>query len=582
MRPNERGSIAINRGRGGRVGPVVAVLAIVAAAVVGAAIPMMSPFVAVGLAIGVGGLAVLALARRVLAPSRVLIPSPAQPVAVAVDAPVSWTGATAVRGHRRARGRAVNATASAFWLPRLFYYLGMLTVAQLTIRPALAFTLSDWLFLAAFLLAGWELIVRRQPLPFNVTPALLVGCGLFAAGGIASSLGAELPGQSLAIVVRFLYLIVIWFGLGPILLQRRAHVVTAVRLWGVSAAITGLGAIGQALFGNIIPNTTAEWGRMTGFTFHTTDLGGVTSIALIPALAIAVQERGRPGMKLLDYMAPPLIVAGLLLSVSVAAMAAALAGVVLWLAINQFRPRTLLALAAVGLIAVTLVSSGIGGGVKSPQSRLAMVTDANAGEEATLLTRVDTFRAAWREIGRNPLIGVGLDEVSSQTEGLGVPVEGNGQRVIPGHSVHNIVLGPWHTAGVFGMVGMLIVLGGAAMLALDTVRGARNRDEWVLAVALTSSFVAFVLHIMVNPLLYNRYGWVSVALLLVVRSGQRLGNHPAGIGQGASWRRRSTTERHSAIGSRRHRGVISRSGALIAHSATHHGGIATRRGRAAS
>jgi hypothetical protein len=56
------------------------------------------------------------------------------------------------------------------------------------------------------------------------------------------------------------------------------------------------------------------------------------------------------------------------------------------------------------------------------------------------------------------------------------------------------------------------------------VRGARTADE-LLALSLYTSFLTFVLFAMGEPILFMRYGWAPVAVLLALRVQQRRTRH---------------------------------------------------------
>ena len=97
-----------------------------------------------------------------------------------------------------------------------------------------------------------------------------------------------MPLTSVITLIKYLYLIAVWFWLGSVLLQTPTQVQTAIVLWTTSAALSGLGALLQ-LFGMGLFQERRPPGRMTGFTEHVNDLGGLTSIALIPAIMIVVR-----------------------------------------------------------------------------------------------------------------------------------------------------------------------------------------------------------------------------------------------------------------------------------------------------
>ena len=89
------------------------------------------------------------------------------------------------------------------------------------------------------------------------------------------------------------------------------------------------------------------------------------------------------------------------------------------------------------------------------------------------------------------------------------------------YDVHNLILGTWYKAGLFGLVGMLTVLFAVFRTGWTSILGSRYAEERMVANALVSAFVAFVVFSMSEPALYARYGWISAALLLAVRAVQQ-------------------------------------------------------------
>ena len=108
---------------------------------------------------------------------------------------------------------------SAVGWSRVLFFLGVLTITQTTWRPALAFTLSDWIFLAAFLsiVPVWLMYGKWE---FPLPTSLLVGLGLILLGGLLSTPSAIWPLSSLYSLTKLCYLMVVWFSLGIILLRK--------------------------------------------------------------------------------------------------------------------------------------------------------------------------------------------------------------------------------------------------------------------------------------------------------------------------------------------------------------------------
>lgn len=392
-----------------------------------------------------------------------------------------------------------------FRAARFAYYLGAGSIGLLTIRPAMGFAVSDWIFLASLGLAVTVILMRRVEIPFLVPRAIALGVLIFAIGGFISSLGAASPNASAMVVIRMLYLTLVWFWLGTMVLQTRAHVHIALAAWVGSAALSSGGAVAQFFLGDVIPGGGLAWGRMTGFTTHWNQLGGLTATAFVPALMIAV-DSPKKSMRLFGMGAIALISAGLLLSGSVGGLLAASGATVLWLALRGMSLRLVIGIGAVVATGLVLMSSTGTTESPSPVHRILRVTsaeEAQKGTGGTIFTRLEGWSDAWARIREQPIVGVGLDEASTIA--------------FTEKAVHNMLLGPWFTAGVLGLVGIVVMIGGSLGAAAYVLRSAPLglRSE---TAAIVAALVGFVQFGMGEPILYVRYGWFPTALLIALRA----------------------------------------------------------------
>ena len=122
----------------------------------------------------------------------------------------------------------------------------------------------------------------------------------------------------------------------------------------------------------------------------------------------------------------------------------------------------------------------------------------------TLQTRMDTYSAAWEAIKDNPFIGVGLGPDVGVTK--------------TGYVVHNILLLNWFESGLFGLLGMILVIFTIASMAYKGTKTHELRRNKALGIALFSSFIAFLVLGVAQPIYYKRFGWISASLLLALYS----------------------------------------------------------------
>ncbi|MCA1705958.1 MAG: O-antigen ligase family protein [Actinobacteria bacterium] len=414
-----------------------------------------------------------------------------------------------------AKTESLDWRSRAFRAPRLFFYLGLVTITQLTFRlPVGGLTLSDAFFFVSIVLTALRVLSSRFSVVQLIPQSMLgVGTLILTVGGIVSSLGAVDPLSSIGTLLRLVYLTAVWFLLGAVVLVRAEHVDRAVVCWISSAALTGAAAIVQFLFGDVVPSTTIFFGRMTGFTQHVNDLGGVTGIALAPAIVLTLSRSRAAPKRLFAGLCLLLIGAGLLLSGSVGGMVAAVIAVLVLLSSGRAMGRLLVILSLLALVATVTLAFSTDVDIATPAKRFAVATGSEGTQGDTLAVRLLTFEEAWERISENPFVGVGLVPANATLES--------------GYRVHNMVFSLWLEAGILGAAGMVVILLSVARLVSLSARRAYNASEWRLAVALGAAFAAFVAFGMGAPVLFQRYGWAPAAIVTALRARQRVSpSHP--------------------------------------------------------
>ena len=477
------------------------------------------------------GLAVAVAAASVAAIVVVLLPLAGALVAIVVLSAALFFafGRTALRQTtyslqvrlRRARSttddgeEASQRSDAELSLARKLYYVGLAFLALLTFRVGGQVTYSDVLFLFSLVFACVELVVVRRRVPMMLPFLLLIGMALFSFGGLLSTFYAEEALKSTAVIARLIFLTVFWFWLGTVVLNCREHVVKAVTIWVASTAICSVAAALQ-LVGGALPLTGGLYfGRATGFTAQPNDLGGLTAVALVPALMLAARRGMTVPQRLFSFLALLLVGGGLVVSGSVGALFAAAAAVFVWFAFQRTSLESLLIFTAIGVSVVGVVTVQALRGAPTPLERIDRVTSSNTTEGAgTLDSRIATYRVAAAKIKEHPFRGVGLDLVSV-TKPFGV--------VSYEYEVHNLVIGTWYKAGLLGLAGMLIAFFAVFRTGWMTILQSKSEPEQALAVALLCSVVAFLGFSMSEPVIFSRYGWISAALLLALRGVQMRG-----------------------------------------------------------
>lgn len=408
-----------------------------------------------------------------------------------------WT----VGGPHLSAARADDNTLRLLAAPRLAFFGGLLLIGQLTVRPVLSLTAADYLFLAALALTVAARLLTNEARGL-VPTGLAVGCSLFALGAILSALPSDASTAWIGVVARFGYLTIVWTWTASVLLRARREVSIGSALWVVSLTASGIAAMAQLLFGDVVPGTDLAFGRMTGTAQHVNDLGGSSAVALPVALGLALGGAHTRGMRLIGLVGTGAITAGLLLSGSVGGMLAGAIGVAIMAAATRRLRSLVVSLALVAAAAVATVTAQ---GTASPGAlgeRIAFVT----GPGGTLADRVDVFRLAWARIVDDPLIGVG---VGVDPRAAGLP-----------DLVHSALLSTWFHGGALALAGVAVIVLTALRAGAEVVVRAQDPSERLLAASLLGAFSAYLVFGLGEPTLYVRYGWVPVALLLSLRAIQ--------------------------------------------------------------
>lgn len=391
-------------------------------------------------------------------------------------------------------------------IPRFFYYLGMLFIAQTIFRPFFSVTISDIFFLIS-LIATIIIVLCRNKSYFILHPMFLFGLVVFSIGGVISSFRSNMPMESLIAVIKYLYLIGLWFWLGTVILRDEKNIYSAIFLWSISAAFTSAGAIVQLIWGDIIPGVSPTTGRMTGFTEHVNDLGGVACVVLIPALTLASHDAIGNFRKYCVYIIAFIITVGLILSASISSLIAALISFIVWGIISRNKIKKIVTSLLICSVCLLTVSFSLKYGGISVLDRIKDVAAQNILYFETSVPRIEAYNLAWKSILKNPLVGVGAGPYAGTTE--------------TGDAVHNFILLNWYESGVFGLLGILIILGSLTIVGINVIKLSRSENERSLSISLFSSYIAFLVIGMAQPIYFRRFGWISAALIMALYANNR-------------------------------------------------------------
>jgi O-antigen ligase len=185
------------------------------------------------------------------------------------------------------------------------------------------------------------------------------------------------------------------------------------------------------------------------------------------------------------------------------------ASMLTWSLLSRFSPKNIiiLSVSAVFFFAAISIQNYYDG--TTIISRVYNISD-DGFSSLTLQTRLDTYAAAWEQISKNPFIGIGLGPNIGITK--------------TGYVVHNIFLLNWFESGLFGILGILIILGAVVIISFRGIRDPQKKAVHIIGIALFSSFIAFLVLGIAQPIYYKRFGWISAALLLSLYSTRNESN----------------------------------------------------------
>jgi len=416
--------------------------------------------------------------------------------------------------------RSMHEPESKFRFARVLYMLGLSFVAASALRPVPSLDVSDCFFLGSLIVAACTVVLTSARVDPAMPGLLILGCVVLCIGAAISLPASFYTLDAFGAAAKFVYTTVVWFSLGAIILRTRRHIEIAIAMWILSIAISGLAAIAQVLFGQGIfasfttnegPTLSIFLGRQIGFSLHPNDLGGSAAIVVAPAILFAASRIWSVRMRYVFGGLLCLVLACIALSGSVDAFVASVVSVLI-LSISRhvsFRQLVVVAvILAAGSISLVAINQQGASSVLSPADRVAQTLGLADPSLATGLSRLNLDAVAWDEIVRNPLSGVGLDP-GSNAAGL------------QGVAVHNMFLLVWVGAGIFGFVGLLMMVVSLASTFAAEYKRSAARLERTLVLALGTSFLSFVVFGLAAPVLIIRYGWVPAALMLPLHA-QRL------------------------------------------------------------
>jgi O-antigen ligase len=385
----------------------------------------------------------------------------------------------------------------------------VIAAIALSATPALSFhlvPLSNLIFATVAVLLFIQMIsgAEFRALSRVEIRAMLLGAVFLTIGGLIATTGSDDPTAAARSAIR------IGFSIGiPIicvcaLIVTERHFKDALNAWIAMCAVSAAYAVFQWFTNSIFGLGQILNERPSGLTFHPNDVGSMAAIALVPVLVLAVNRHG--WLRLLSFFTALVLIGGIIVSASLGGVIAASLALAIWAATAAASGRGLSSVA--GIVTAFIMLAVLAPSLTGPiQDRIDKLNGAGTAATNSTIARVEGYEYALRQIPESPLIGEGMDSAGSLLP--------NGTRV------QNVLLEPWYEAGLFGLMGAVILLVVPGVVSIDTYRNRSFASSTALATIPMLIYVAFVA-IATEQLLYTkRIWWIPITLVVASRSFAR-------------------------------------------------------------
>lgn len=410
-----------------------------------------------------------------------------------------------------ARQRATGGLALTFTV------IGIATIAFNKTRVG-DWAVSDLVFLLSAVVVCLKLLAGRTadlaPNAMRKTsPTILLGTLVIVVAGTTSSFQSYEPFKSVAMVIRIVWITLVWFWVLRSVCPNRDTLASLLRGLRATVLVSCAGAIAGYL-GLVHLTRTNNEDREAAFFNHPNELGGLLAMA-VPLVLLGVLSRRRDGsdtaVRRLALLG--VVVGSLGTSGSMTAFLSCAGGVATVVLLNlltrrraQRRSRTPLPYMLGALVL-------LGGIAWLSTTELPVVERFTELEEGgtqvsnSVNSREDLNAYVLNNLDDSLVTGVGLD---SNTSDIG-DLEGAGAS-----RVHNMYLKLLYEAGVPSLIGLFIIVATTArqgwLLAVNT----REDDLHPVVVGLFGSLVAMTIFAMFQPLFAQRYYWLPIGLIGVI------------------------------------------------------------------
>jgi O-Antigen ligase len=381
--------------------------------------------------------------------------------------------------------------------------------------------LSDLLFVAAALVIVVKLLTGNDgdlapPDQRKSSPLILVGALLLLTASTLSTLRSWTPVESITVVLRFAWVTLVWFWIMRTVCRDRDDLKLLLRAWKFSVLATScaaiLGLLGVAFLSPHLGD------RQVGLNGHPNHLAGHVSTAFILFLFAVPRTDVRTRLRSSGWwlLALGLTATGLFASGSITGLLAilvAMGTVATVYAATRSKPTRaagverrspvtpVVGLVAVGVGAAVLFTSDL-----AVVDRLDLFREGDTGVVTSVDSRGQRNNFVAERFDDYLLVGIGFHGTYVASDDID-PTD-PAQR---DYGVHNMHLGILYQAGLPALAGVMVILVTAARQQKILLRHS-DQELYMLTLAMVGCFAAVNVTTLFQPIAWDRFFWMPVAI----------------------------------------------------------------------
>jgi O-antigen ligase len=396
--------------------------------------------------------------------------------------------------------------------------LGNATVTFTTIRAG-QILLSDVFFLLAAAAILVKLLIgdTRDLAPAasrRGSPLILAGALLLIAGGALSSLRSWTPVESITVVLRFAWITLVWFWIMRTVCRDREDLSRLLRAWKASALISSVFAILGLMGIAFVSDVNGD--RQTALAGHPNHLAAHL-VATLPLFLLAVPRR-REHLNRQDrirwIVALGLCTTAIFSTGSMTALLSSAAMIVVVSAVSvarnrPTRPRRGAQTPLAPIAVILLLGTGLALLATSDLPAVDRLTRFREGDSyvtESVGSRGERNALVTEHFDEYLVVGLGLTNYSGPNLSVDADDEANRN-----YGVHNMYLGLLYQAGLPATFGVVLVLATAGRQISGLLRRA-DFETHLLAMGLLGAFVTVNVMSLFQPISFDRFFWMPIAL----------------------------------------------------------------------